>query len=198
VVLKEAFDMSLEEIAELLATTTGAVKAALHRGRGRLREPEGAAASRRPLPSPQLVDRFIERYNARDFKGLTELMLDGATVENVGEAMQFGGREIFERAEGNILWHVVHGHAEWPAELQPDSARLDRVDFEGEPILLCFVTRLGYEALEVVFRFEEQDGRIARLRIYGFCPETMRAVGEARHVPVRTGFYRAPAPAESK
>jgi RNA polymerase sigma-70 factor (ECF subfamily) len=38
-VLKEAFEMTLEEIAELLATTTGAVKAALHRGRGRLRAP---------------------------------------------------------------------------------------------------------------------------------------------------------------
>ena len=41
IVLKEIFDMSLEEIAALLATTTGAVKSALHRGRGRLREPEG-------------------------------------------------------------------------------------------------------------------------------------------------------------
>ena len=44
VVLKEVFDMTLDEIAALLATTTGAVKAALHRGRGRLREPEAAAA----------------------------------------------------------------------------------------------------------------------------------------------------------
>src|SRR5262245_29068501 len=48
VVLKDLFELSLEEIADLLATTTGAVKAALHRGRGRLREPEDAVASRRP------------------------------------------------------------------------------------------------------------------------------------------------------
>jgi len=32
VVLKDAFDLSLEEIAETLSTTAGAVKAALHRG----------------------------------------------------------------------------------------------------------------------------------------------------------------------
>jgi RNA polymerase sigma-70 factor, ECF subfamily len=31
--LKEVFDMSLEQIAEVLATSVGAVKAALHRGR---------------------------------------------------------------------------------------------------------------------------------------------------------------------
>jgi RNA polymerase sigma-70 factor (ECF subfamily) len=194
VLLKDIFDMTLEEIAELLATTTGAVKAALHRGRGRLREPEGATASRRPLPSPQLVDRFVERYAAKDLQGLTELMLDGASVENVGEALQFG-RETFGPREGNILYHVVHGHEEWPAELQPDAVRAERADFEGEPILLWLVTRRGGEALEVVFRFEEREGRIARLRTYAFCPETMRAVGEALGLRVRTGLYRAPTPA---
>ena len=194
VLLKDIFDMSLAEIAELLATTTGAVKAALHRGRGRLREPEGAAASRRPLPSPELLDRFIERYDAKDLKGLTQLLLDGASVENVGEALQVG-RETFERSERNILYKMIHGHDEWPPEFQPDSVRAERADFEGEPILLWFVTRRGREAVEVVFRFEEQEGRIARLRAYSFCPETMRAVGEALGARVRTGLYRAPTPA---
>ncbi len=194
VLLKDLFDMSLEEIAELLATTTGAVKAALHRGRGRLREPEGAAASRRRPPSPQLVDRFIALYAAKDLKALTDLMLDGASAENVGEALQFG-RESFERTDRNILYRVVHGHDEWPPELQPDAVRAERGELEGEPILLWFVTRRGREALEVVFRFEEQDGRIARLRTYAFCPETMRAVGKALGVRVRTGLYRAPTPA---
>src|SRR5262249_54223919 len=65
-VLKEVFDMTLEEIADLLATTTGAVKAALHRGRDRLRDDASAAGRRRPAPSPELLDRFIERYNASD------------------------------------------------------------------------------------------------------------------------------------
>ena len=40
VVLKDAFELSLEEIAEALSTTTGAVKSALHRGRGKLVEPD--------------------------------------------------------------------------------------------------------------------------------------------------------------
>jgi hypothetical protein len=44
-------------------------------------------------------------------------------------------------------------------------------------------------------RVEEQDGRIARIRAYGFCPETTRAVAEALGVRVRTGIYRAPTPA---
>lgn len=194
VLLKEMFEMSLEEIAELLATTTGAVKAALHRGRERLRQAEAGEASRRPLPSAELLDRFVDRCRAKDLHGLAALLLDGASVENVGEALQFG-RETFERTRLNILWHVVNGHAEWPPEFKPESVRLERGEFEGEAILLAFATYGGREALRVAYRFEEHEGRIARLRIYGFCPETMRALGETLGLPVVTGLYHAPEPA---
>src|SRR5262249_6865012 len=95
----------------------------------------------------------------------------------------------------HFLHKVVHGHDEWPPQTRPDSMRIERGELEGEPILLSFSTRWGSEALEVVFRFEEQDGRIARLRAYGFCPEAIRAVGETRGVRVRTGLYRPPTPA---
>ena len=193
VVLKEAFDMSLEEIAELLATSTGAVKAALHRGRGRLREAEDAEAAHRPTPSPELVDRFIERWNARDVKGLLALMLDGASAVNVGNSSHVG----LDPTGGvpQFLNAVVHGHPEWPKAFTPDARRLQRVELDGEPIVLAINTRHGTEALEVVFRIDEQDGRIARIRAYGFCPDTVRAVGEALGLPVRTGIYRAPTPA---
>ena len=40
--------------------------------------------------------------------------------------------------------------------------------------MLLFARRWGNEAMEVVFRCEEQDGRIARIGAYGFCPETIR------------------------
>ncbi len=193
VVLKEVFDMSLEEIATLLATTTGAVKAALHRGRGRLREPDTRASSRRPVPSRELVDRWVDRYNAKDVPGLVALMLDGASGENVGNSYHIGHDHPSEGTP-EFLRKVVHGHEEWPPQTRPDRVRIERVEFEGEPIVLLFATRWGNEALEVVFRFEEREGRIARIRAYGFCPETVRAVGEAFGLPVLTGLYRAPTP----
>ena len=196
VVLKDAFDMSLEEIAEILRTTVGAVKAALHRGRGRLAEPEGGAASRRPRPSQALVDRFVAFYAAADVPGLVALMLDGGSVENVGSSVELG-RENFPR-EGGWFQRAVFGHPEWPAELQYTGSRLERADFEGEPILLGFATRRGREALEQVLRIEEVDGRIARLRGYSFCPETMREVGERLGLFVRTGLYRYPTAAPGR
>jgi RNA polymerase sigma-70 factor (ECF subfamily) len=196
VVLKDAFDMSLEEIADVLRTTVGAVKAALHRGRGRLDEPEGGAASQRPRPSVALVDRFVSLYAAADVAGLVALMLDGGSVENVGCGLEFG-RANFPREDG---WfnRAVFGHPEWPAELQYSGSRLERAELDGEPIVLGFTTRRGREALEQVLRIDETDGRIARLRGYAFCPETMREVGERLGLRVRTGLYRYPTAAPGR
>lgn len=192
VLLKEGFDMTIDEIAELLATTNGAVKAALHRGRDRLRAAEDPPAARRPPASPELLDRFVERCEAKDVPGLVALLLEGASAENVGNSYHVGLDPV--AGVPRFLNAVVGGHPEWPDAYQRESRRIARATFEGEPILLGFSTRGGREALEAVFRFEEEDGRIARIRAYGFCPETMREVGAALGLRVRNGIYRAPTP----
>jgi len=196
VVLKDLFDMELEEIAEVLRTSVGAVKAALHRGRGRLRDPEEKVAAQRARPSVELVDRFVALYNAKDVNGLIALMLDSGSVENVGSSLEYG-HENFPRRDG-WFQHAVFGHDEWPAEFHYESARLERALLAGEPVALGFAVRRGREALEQVLRFEEEDGRIARLRGYSFCPETMREVGAELGLRVRGRLYRYPSPAPGK
>src|SRR5215472_14009505 len=74
VVLKDVFDLSLEEIADALSTTTGAVKAALHRGRGKL--VETAAPEPERAPAPAVLDAFCAALNAGDIDRLTSLLLD--------------------------------------------------------------------------------------------------------------------------
>ena len=194
--LKDLFDFRLEEIAEVLGTSVGAVKAALHRGRERLREPESEPRSPRRAPSAALVDRFVALYDAKDVAGLVALMQDGGSIENVGCGLEFG-REAFE---GRTGWFhaAVFGHPEWPAPFQYESARIERAVVDGEPLVLCFTTRGGREALEQILRFDEVDGRILRLRGYAFCPETMREVAAALELPVRTGLYRYPTPEPGK
>src|SRR5690349_9853949 len=63
VVLKDAFELELEEIAEILSTSTGAVKAALHRGRGKLVAPDPEVPR---TPAPGVLDAFCAAFNARD------------------------------------------------------------------------------------------------------------------------------------
>lgn len=187
-VLKEAFDMSLEEIADLLSTTTGAVKAALHRGRGRLATASDPA--QRPLPSTALLDRFVVLFDAKDVAGLIALLVEGAVAENVGTSMHVGLDP--DHGVPHFLHKVVHGHADWPPEAQWEATRLERAEVEHEPVLLIIATRGGMERLMSVLRFDEVEGRIARIRSYGFCPETIRAIGGVLSRPVLTGLYRAP------
>lgn len=193
-VLKEAFDMTLDEIAEVLTTTTGAVKAALHRGRGRLAEPEGEAASQRPAASTGMIDRFIERFRAEDLPGLVDLMLETGTFENVGNSYHIGLDP--EQGTPGPLHAVVYGHKEWPKEYGTTARRrVERIAFDGEWIVAFFVQGDGVEALMNVMRFDEAEGGIARIRSYGFCPDTIRTIAESLGVPAWTGIYRSPTPA---
>ncbi len=200
-ILKDLFDMSLREIAGVLETTPGAVKSALHRGRERLREPDHGPADSRPVPSVALVDRFLELVRAKDRDGLMELVLETAAVSNLGPGNPYGGEA--PQTRDSFFGAVLGGHPEWPSIFTPKSTRWIRAEFEGEPIVLMLrvpsdelgrITGVPDEALEGVLRLEEDDGHLSRVMGYSFCPETMRAVGEALGCPVRTGLYRPPEP----
>lgn len=190
VVLKEVFEMSLEEIAAALSTTIGAVKAALHRGRTRLRD---EAPTRRRIASAALVDRFVERLDAADFEGLLALMLDSACVEMPGALLEVGRRE-FER-KGSWLWQAVNVHPELTAELRPPKWVNERVVLAGEPIVLGFMPLPDGRRPQGITRFEEEDGKIARIRSYCFSPELAAEVAEALGLEVGWIPYRFPTPA---
>ncbi|MFB9981149.1 sigma-70 family RNA polymerase sigma factor [Mesorhizobium kowhaii] len=75
VLLKDVFDHSLEEIADLVGSTTGGVKSALNRGRAKL-----AALPAQPVAAPahdpelaRLLDRYVELFNIRDWDGVRTL-----------------------------------------------------------------------------------------------------------------------------
>jgi RNA polymerase sigma-70 factor, ECF subfamily len=76
VLLKDVFDYTHEEIADLVGATVGAVKAALHRGRNKL---AGLAASpplRGAAPSDDdlaLLRLYVDRFNRHDWDGVREL-----------------------------------------------------------------------------------------------------------------------------
>lgn len=102
VVLKDAFDCSLEEVSEALSTTVGAVKAALHRARGKLVD-DGSEPELRPVHGT--LDAFCSAFNAGDLDGLTSLLLDSAVVEVVGATTQYGP----EAARRTVLHGMLFG-----------------------------------------------------------------------------------------
>jgi RNA polymerase sigma-70 factor (ECF subfamily) len=151
VVLKDAFDFTLEETAELLSTTVGAVKAALHRGRGRLRT-SASDPPRASPPSRALVDRFVAASMARDVAALRATLLETVTIDVHGVG---GGR-------GNKV--------DWADNaIANTSPRVEARDYRGELIVLHLTAR---GRLAAVTRIEEADGGISRVRTYLFCPDT--------------------------
>ena len=190
--LKDIFDMSLEQIAEVLATSVGAVKTALHRGRSRL-DTTPRTPARRPAPSARLVDRFVERLNAADLQGLLALMLDSATIDMVGNLLEVG-RKQFE-AKGSWLWQAVNVHPDMPPELRPPKFLNERVILHEEPMMLGFIVHGNAKILMAIARFEEMDGQIARIRSYNFNPEVLHEVGGELGYTVGQVPYRFPTPA---
>jgi RNA polymerase sigma-70 factor (ECF subfamily) len=102
VLLKDVFDYSLEDIAELIDSTVGAVKAALHRGRSKL----ATLPQRTPPPRAknaevaQLLRLYVERFNQRDWDGVRELIAADARllvadrfVGRVADSPYFGNYE---------------------------------------------------------------------------------------------------------
>src|SRR5262245_47186374 len=88
VVLKDVFDFRLEEIATILQTTVGAIKAALHGGREKLAAPSDARAVA-PV-SAALLDQFVAAFNARDLERVTVLLHADAVGEIVSMGVWYG------------------------------------------------------------------------------------------------------------
>ena len=175
VVLKDVFDFSLAETADILATTPGAVKSALARGRRKLADERPQLPHRAGAASPALVNRFIAAFNARDMAAVVELLLEPVTWEVQGVGGERGRDTIWlkVRLPRSLVAaaHVVDG------ELMVSFTILD-----GEQRVLTGVERI-----------EESEGRICRIVNYGFCTDTVNYVAARLGLDCRPmGYHQDP------
>jgi RNA polymerase sigma-70 factor, ECF subfamily len=85
VLLKDVLDYRLAEIAEVMESTVGGVKGALHRGRAKLRAFQRAEVSVEVDQEQRaLIDSYIELFNRHDWDGLRRLIRADARIEVVG------------------------------------------------------------------------------------------------------------------
>lgn len=196
VVLKHAFDLSLEEIAGALSTTTGAVKAALHRGRGKLVEP---ATNDTPAPAPGVLDAFCAAFNAADLDRLTSLLLDTAAVEVVGATTQYGP----EAARRTVLFGMLFGsprmatadtsggmEARFIQGVLPTAPRVELVAHRGAWVFVHWYAHDDGEAVRAITRVELEGDRVAHLRNYFFNPDFIAEVCGELGLPWRSNGYR--------
>lgn len=95
VILKDVLDHSLEEIAAQLEISLSAVKAALHRGRRKIRQAGLSEADAQPPAqvSPAL-ERYVTLFNARDWAGVRAMLADEVRLDLVTRARWTGARQV--------------------------------------------------------------------------------------------------------
>jgi RNA polymerase sigma-70 factor (ECF subfamily) len=173
--LKDVFDYSLDEIAEMVGSTAGGVKAALNRSRSKL------SGSRHPMTKPQVAqndeatrlrDLYVERFNRKDWDGVRELITADARLV---VADRFGG----------------------PVEGAPYFGRYDRLarpwrlapgEVDGETVLLVLEPGANVWVPQAIVTLSISDGQIVGVVDYTHCPWVLSAatVVRADDDPVRT------------
>jgi RNA polymerase sigma-70 factor (ECF subfamily) len=170
VLLKDVFDYPIDEIADLVDSTPGGVKAALHRGREKLNALPPPAT---PRPAPtmredegRLLRLYVERFNRRDWDGLRALIAADATLR------------VADLFEGLLRDSPYFTH--YAKLTVPMIATLSDVD--GEPAIVLRLENAAAEPRAFV-RIVVGRGRIAHVTDYSHCPWMIEA---ASHVsPIR-------------
>jgi RNA polymerase sigma-70 factor, ECF subfamily len=156
VLLKDVFDYSLAEIAELVDSTVGGVKAALNRARTKLGESSPAAKSG-PSASPelkQIMQLYVDRFNRRDWDGVREMTSADARLL------------VAERFAGKLVDAPYFANYErWP---WPWKLAVGEVD--SEAVIIILQGGADTWTPHSVIRLEVTGQRIERIVDYIHCP----------------------------
>jgi RNA polymerase sigma-70 factor (ECF subfamily) len=152
ILLKDVFDYSLAETAELVGSTVGGVKAALKRGRSKLASPLPAVAPR-ASETPELHLLYIERFNRRDWDALRDLIRDDALLR------------ISDVYAGGIKRAYLTTF-----ERMPFPFRLVPGEVDEHAVLMLLGGLAAGDLVSAVIRLDVSDEKIVRIRHYTRCP----------------------------
>ncbi len=119
VILMDVLGCSLQEVCEVMDVSLPAAKAALNRGRTRLREfadePEDAWQPTLSDADRRRLSAYVAHFNARDFDAIRAMIADDVRLELVNKTRLNGKAEV-SRYFGNYDkisdWHLVAGLVE--------------------------------------------------------------------------------------
>ena len=156
VILKDVLDYSLAEIAEILETSVPAVKAALHRGRGKLKKQTPRLELSQPEPS-EMLTVFVDLFNRRDWEGVKALMRADAQCDVFDMYVGLNGASIERR------YLRTYATLDFPWRMAPATV-------DGEPVVVCLQQEAQQWVFRAVIRLEWVEGRIKGIRDYTHVP----------------------------
>jgi len=164
VILKDVLGHSLEEIAELLELSIAAVKAALHRGRLRLRDELTNVAEVPARPASPVVARYAKLFNARDWDGVRAMLADDVRLDLVQRSQRAGRRDVgvyFTNYDQVTDWRLrpawLDGVEVLAVFRKPEDERpgyfIELTAIDGRIAVIRDFRYVPYIAREAVFRF---------------------------------------------
>ncbi|BBM84562.1 RNA polymerase sigma factor [Candidatus Uabimicrobium amorphum] len=151
VILKDVLDYSLTEIAEIVGTNNGAVKSALHRGRGKLKTV--SKDNKKVTPPDSLLSLYAERFNQRDWEGLRELIRQDARLQVVGAA------ELFQRDQITSGYFTNYQKLEIPWQVT-----VGKVD--GKEVLICWRLEEEKWVTRTAIELKIENGQVVHIKDY--------------------------------
>lgn len=166
VVLKDVLGQSLAEIGDLLGASSAEVKASLHRGRARLRELAAQGGEPPPVFDPrelELLDRYVDRFNARDFEAVRAMLADDVRLDLVNRSQRRGGE---------VALYFTR-YAEFPQWLFAPGLVENR-------LAVLIYDRGAPETAHSFILLDWQGDRVSLIRDYLFVPYVLRDAGAVR------------------
>jgi RNA polymerase sigma-70 factor (ECF subfamily) len=168
VVLIDVLGHSLEETARILDLTLPATKAALHRGRVRLKElaqaPE-ASPPRLDAAERERLRAYADRFNARDFDALRALLSEDVRLDLANR------RRIEGRKDVSVYFTHYASTSGW---------RFEAGMAEGRLALLVSDPSDPTAVVRYVVLLDWRDGQIAAIHDYFYAPYVMDSLAIAR------------------
>lgn len=158
ILLKDVFDYSLEETAELVDSTVGGVKSALSRGRAKLADlPAGPTGESSRLLDPdtaRLLQRYVDLFNRHDWDGVRGLTSADARlrVADCFDGLLRSSPYFFEYERNPETWTMEFG------------------TIDGEPVLLVLFQQGAQWQVAWPVRVHISGGVIDRIEDYYACP----------------------------
>jgi RNA polymerase sigma-70 factor, ECF subfamily len=165
VVLMDMMDYSLAEISEFLDSSVPEIKAALHRGRARLRQlfKDVTRESHVVISEKdrELIARYVERFNARDYDSVRAMLSEEVRLDLVGRSHRRGVevREYFSRYAEIPYWRFATGTVE---------GHLAVLGYD----MRTASTPAAKPSFFILLKWEE--GRVSFIRDYVFAPYVIR------------------------
>lgn len=158
VILMDVMGYSLDEIAGVTETTIPSIKAALHRGRDKLRElarePDDSTPPALSAAERARLNDYVDRFNARDFDALRDLLAEEVKLDLVNRLRLQGKQQVgnyFTQYDLAKNWHFAPGLVEGRAA-----------------ILVSDPTSQGVTKYFVLLEWHEN--RVAAIRDFLFAP----------------------------